>query len=177
MRNATTEEWRPVVGYEYLYEVSSLGRMRRSVNSPAVRNGAPGRLMKPHVDQGYPRTVLSVGGRVVRVLVHRAVAEAFLPKRKAGHVVNHKNGIKRDNRVENLEWLTPSGNTRHAWASGLCRSHRARAKLNEAAVALIRERLAAGEKLAPIASDYGVTQTTISYIRNYKTWLPSTKCA
>lgn len=176
------EEWRDVVGFESLYEVSSTGRIRRSASSRPGKNAPPGRLMEPHLDRGYPRTTLSVGGVILkRILVHRAVAEAFLTRHSGAHVVNHKNGIKSDNRVDNLEWVTPSGNTRHAWRLGLCQpmhgSRSGKAKLNEASVALIRARLAAGERLVPIAADYGVTPTTISYIRNYKTWLHLTKSA
>ena len=103
------EKWRDVVGYEGLYEVSSLGRIKRN-----------GRIKKPHVDHGGYLTVWLSKHSVQKCLkVHRIVAIAFIPNPKNKATVNHINGVKTDNRVENLEWATHSENIIHANKLGL----------------------------------------------------------
>lgn len=118
------EEWRPVVGYEGWYSVSSCGRVRRERSGTRT---LPGRLLKLAPGQrGYLRRVgLTTGShRSLRFhAVHILVAEAFLERRPSPrHGVNHKNGIKTDNRPENLEWATPKQNSEHAARLGLLAS-------------------------------------------------------
>jgi hypothetical protein len=95
------ESWLPIVGYEGKYAVSDFGN---------VRNAKTGRIMKlsPNKD-GYLHTILSNKGRKT-CSVHRLVLETFLPT--DGKEVNHKNHIKTDNRLENLEWCSRSENLR-----------------------------------------------------------------
>jgi hypothetical protein len=111
------EEWRPVVGYERDYEVSSQGRVRRLSGG---QGATAGRLHKltPNAG-GYPHVTLWAGGRSKTHRVHRLVARAFLGEPPEGYAVNHRNGIKVDNRPENLEWVTWDENNRHALATGL----------------------------------------------------------
>ena len=102
-------EWREVEGYEGFYEVSDQGQVRRSgkVN-----------IRKPFIgNSGYPTLSLSKENTQQHHTVHRLVAKAFLPNRS--ETVNHINGDKTDNRVENLEWATYSENARHARSTGL----------------------------------------------------------
>lgn len=68
---------------------------------------------------GYPEVNLYANGKANIVLVHRLIALTFLPNPDGKREVNHKNGIKHDNRVENLEWVTPSENISHAYRTGL----------------------------------------------------------
>lgn len=131
-----SELWLPVPGHEGLYSVSSHGRVRSEPRPiPATgRYGCPRRtvlMMKlkprrakngdPNRGWGqYPVVSLRRGGNARTWFVHRLVAMAFVgPQPAPGYEVNHKNGIKDDNRPENLEWMTPADNIRHAVATGL----------------------------------------------------------
>lgn len=97
------EEWRPVVGYEGRYEVSSLGRIRR------VKIIVPS--MKKH---DYMQVSLVDGDGVRKSLrLHRIVAEAFLPNPEGKPQVNHKDEDPENNRADNLEWATAEENTNY----------------------------------------------------------------
>lgn len=112
------EEWKPVVGYEGLYEVSSEGRVLSLGRFQKVRNNGrmfrkeqimklknrPGGYLGAHLCKNCKHKIHSV---------HRLVAEAFIPNPEGKEQVNHKNGIKTDNRVSNLEWVTKSENALH----------------------------------------------------------------
>ncbi len=110
------EIWKPVADEHGRYEVSSLGRIRSSKS---------GRVRKSFYDNGwgYQRTVLSVGGKVVTVYLHRLVAMAFCDGDKTLEV-NHKDGNKQNNCAENLEWVSRSENMRHAARTGLWKPNR-----------------------------------------------------
>jgi hypothetical protein len=120
------EEWRDVVGYEGLYQVSSVGRVR-TIARVAPRKGEKGDLTinqimrKAYITpKGYVRVMLCSGGKLKNHMVHTLVAEAFIgPAPSRRHIANHKYGIKSDNRASQLEWVTPSENQKHAYATGL----------------------------------------------------------
>lgn len=98
-------EWRSVEGFEGLYEVSNMGD---------IRNLRSGKLQsKNKAGAGYIKADFWDKGRHAQTTVHRVVAAAFLSKNGCKEV-NHKNGIRHDNRVENLEWVTRSANTKHS---------------------------------------------------------------
>jgi hypothetical protein len=105
------------------------------------------------------------------MLVHRAVLSAFAGK-MMDLDVNHKNGVKDDNRLENLEWNTRSQNQSHAANNGLKpigeKSHLS--KLKEKQVIEIRKLLESGIPQSKISAIYGVSQTTISKIKTNKKW-------
>lgn len=105
------EVWKIVDGTEDKYEVSNLGNLRDKNRQ---------RLVKGHITKyGYVYCNLRFNGKRMWVFRHRLVANAFLSKSNPKHEVNHINGIKTDNRVENLEWCDRSYNVQHAYDTGL----------------------------------------------------------
>ena len=113
------EEWRPVKGYEGIYEVSNLGRVRSLDRVSKFKTGRvvpiAGRVMKTGLHyKGYERLMLSDGsGREISKFVHRLVAEAFIPNPDGLPEVNHKDEDKTNNRPENLEWCSHIANSQH----------------------------------------------------------------
>ena len=107
------EEWRPVKEYEGLYEVYNMGRVR-SLHTSQVR------ILKPSMNHsGYTNVWLHKDGTRISKRVHRLVATAFIRNPNNYEVVNHKDGNKKNNTVDNLEWCTRSYNTKHAYHNEL----------------------------------------------------------
>jgi hypothetical protein len=121
------ELWLPIPEYEDSYEVSSYGRVRtlgRIIRVPSKNGGyfnryLNGRIRIPGCTRGYYFIPMSRNGKAKNQSVHRLVAKAFLPNPTGKREVNHKNGNKLDNRVENLQWVTPKENGEHASENGL----------------------------------------------------------
>lgn len=107
------ELWADVVGYEGIYQVSNLGNLR-SLN---FHNQGVPRNIKTNLVAGYPHAILHCNGEKKNVHIHRLVAETFIPNPDNKQYVNHINGDRQDNRVENLEWCTCSENTTHKYAT------------------------------------------------------------
>ena len=167
----TAERWLPVVGYEGWYDISSYGRVRRM---KAYNNTFVGRILKEALDsRGYMFVLLSKKGVIGHFTIQWLVTEAFLGSRTDGKEVNHKDGNKTNNRIENLEYVTKSENALHAFALGLrkppCGEAHGCAKLTEPDVLDIRRRVGKEPQTA-IAVDYGISQTAVSNIATRKRW-------
>lgn len=114
-------EWKDIEGYNGVYQVSSDGKVR-SLDREEVFSGRTrvrkGRILKTKLSKGYEVVHLR-GIRESWPSVHRLVALAFIPNPDNKPTVNHKNGIKSDNTVSNLEWSTHSEQTLHAYEYNL----------------------------------------------------------
>ena len=118
------EEWKPIEGYEDLYEVSNMGEVRALPKSVRLPNGGK-RIHDIHtlipevMEKGYVRVKLCNGGIDQKILIHRLVANAFIPNPHNYPEINHRNGKKDDNHVMNLEWCSASYNRHHAIENGM----------------------------------------------------------
>jgi len=174
-------EMRPVPGYEGHYSVTADGRIwSEPRRAPQLRRGKGsypvlGRWLTTKVGrQGYPTVMLTLYALKKRVYIHRVLAQAFIPIPLGCDrlEVNHINGIKTDNRLENLEWLTPAQNSKHAYTVGLREPTR---KLTDEQVIVIRRRVAAGESQRRVSLDYGISSSNISRLcagKSYMACLP-----
>jgi hypothetical protein len=107
------EEWRNIPGFEGLYQVSNMGRVKSLSRKK-------GRILKPVVhSNGYMRINLYAGKKPQRKYVHRLVAETFLVNPQNKREVNHLDGDKTNNSIFNLEWATPRENGKHSSKTGL----------------------------------------------------------
>lgn len=113
------EIWKDIIGYENEYQISNLGNVY-SFKSNRILKGYT-KKNKPHYEDRhwYITVSLCSNGVEKRFFVHRLVAEHFIPNPDKKEYVNHINGIKDDNRVENLEWVTAQENTQHAYDNKL----------------------------------------------------------
>lgn len=161
-----TEIWRDIAGYEGLYQVSNFGRVRR------LRKATPPYVLELRLDnKGYPRVFLSHDGEVKNKLVHRLVAQTFIPNPDSKPEVNHLNGDKTNNHVENLGWATRAENQQHAYDTGLRGSNgnNPLAKLTDAQVVYIRDN-PDGLLGAELATMFSVDPATISGIQRGKVY-------
>lgn len=111
-----TETWKPVVDYQEIYEVSTLGRVKRVGHGQGTSSG---RILKQSMSPGgYVSYMLYRDGKPKRVLGHRVVALAHIENPDGLPLVRHLNSVKVDNRVENLAWGTHSQNANDAAAAG-----------------------------------------------------------
>lgn len=153
-----------VTDYNGKYLVDEFG----NVYSTRCKNGL--KKLKPQQQCGYLVVDLGLNGVIKRHLVHRLIASAYLENNLNKPQVNHINGIKTDNRLENLEWATRSENQKHSINIGL-RSAKgeknSQSKLNEQSVIEIFK---SNEKVKYLSRKYNVSASTISEIKRSKTW-------
>ena len=159
------EIWKPVVGWEGLYEVSNMGRVR-SLPRATTR----GRILKANIQAlHYPQVVLSRNGKIKTFEVHKLVMNAFVGPRPMGMEACHNNGDWNDCRLANLRWDTRKSNhadkRKHGTHNGGVRHYRA--YFNAEEVARIR---AEPGTVPEIARRYGVSRTCIDKIKNRKSY-------
>lgn len=117
------EYYANIKGYENLYQISNYGTIK-SVDKVVKNNNGyrtiKGRILTPQIDKkGYYRIGLTKNHKQKFYLVHRLVAETFIPNVYNEPIINHKNGNKLDNHISNLEWCTQQYNIQHAYNTGL----------------------------------------------------------
>ena len=175
--NVTTqqEEWRDIPGYEGIYQVSNLGRMKSMDRIDPLGRHRRERLKVPTPSQfGYLLVTVCKNAEAKRCSLHSLVMLAFVGERPHGYDINHINGDKTDNSVANLEYCSTSHNIAHSYANGFQvsikgeRQHNA--KLNEDTVREIRRRHENGEQQKTLAGEYAVSTTVIWNIVHRHTW-------
>jgi len=176
-----TEIWKDAKGYKDLYQVSNMGRVRSldKILKAGIRNNPftlrKGKVLKPQKDvNGYLICCLTKNGAKSK-RIHRLAIEAFIPKVEGKKYCNHKNGIKTDNRADNLEWCTLSENVKHAYKLGLMSMQgekHSQCKLNNKKVRVIKHLKNINPNLtqAAIGKLFEVDQSLICRILSNNQW-------
>lgn len=180
------EIWRDVKGFEGLYQVSNLGRIKSldkftlcgrdfKTNAPSIKK-RKAKISAQWIDKyGYLKCTLQNNGVIKYTTVHRVVAIAFIDNPLSKPTINHKDGNKLNNTVENLEWATNKEQTDHAIAIGIHTQegkYNNGCKLTEEQVLEIKRRalnLKFGDK-AKWAKEFNVNPLTIGNIVRNITW-------
>ncbi|HHP7503350.1 TPA: NUMOD4 domain-containing protein [Staphylococcus aureus] len=178
MNNCIIEKeiWKDIKGYEGYYQISNKGRVK-SLDRFVKNDGSnivrffKGKILKQTLNTyGYPRVSFSRNNINEKFLVHRLVVQAFLSDFNSALEVNHKDGVKTNNTIGNLEMVTTLDNIRHAHHTGLVKKYGK--KLNKDDVLTIRKLYANKPELThqEIADRYGVSDVTVSKILRNKAW-------
>jgi hypothetical protein len=183
-QNKEAERWLPVMEFEGVYSVSNTGKIKSHERVVVRSSGRPypvrERILKPAPDEhGYMRAALSGGEKLRTVKVHREVLKAFIPiDNHKEMTVNHINGIKDDNRLGNLEWMTHRDNILESFKTGqqdnfikgAAANSRESRKFTPLQVANIRLDRIHGMGFRPLARKYGADRKTIKCIIDRKTY-------
>jgi len=176
------EEWRPVVGYEGLYAVSNLGRVknvrppttrptRRADGTPSDIRGGRIRTLSPN-QRGYHTLLLSKDGVTRHHAVHTLVLEAFVGPRPEGYMCNHLDCDGTNNTLSNLSWVTAQENMTYMVSLGrsLIGEKNCNARLTAPAVQDIRRMYGEGMSYEQIAAQAGADRRTIRDVVTRRTW-------
>jgi len=168
-KNVAIETWKDIGGYEGVYCVSNLGRVKRITSGRILVNLTSN-------SHGYPSVFLYKDGVRQHKLIHILVLETFVGKCPDGLECCHNNGDRTDARLENLRWDTRSANTHDAishrtYMGSGCGSTNKNAKLHETDVVIIKRLLWEGHLTQKaIGALFGVSSTIINYINCGKRW-------
>lgn len=174
-----TEIWK-TIPFNENYEVSNLGKVRSKDHYFIGKNGKQilkiGRVLKTDISKkGYIRVTITKNTKRFNTGLHRLIAICFIPNPLNKPQVNHINGIKTDNRIENLEWCTNKENQIHAVKNNLCNpnycENHHNAKLTNKDVLKVRELHKIGFTNSELAKDYGVSKPAMSKILRNKTYI------
>jgi len=181
-RISMQEEWKPVVGYEGLYEVSNLGVVKSLAKTKislrkgvSVKSKVKEKLLKPDTQKKMPyqQVTLCKDKKYTATKIHRIVAKAFLPNMGNKPCVNHINNNPLDNRVGNLEWVSHKENSNHSVEQGRhCHGGAVNTtKLKEEEVfAIFSEYSKGGSSSRKLAKKYNLSKSTVLAILNGNSW-------
>lgn len=174
---STEIEWKDIPGYEGLYQVSDGGEVKSLQRVVIRKNGRRMPVTESMVSQiidssGYRSICLHRSGKRSTARIHKLVAIVFIGDCQAKAEVNHKNGIKTDNRLSNLEYCTRSENVQHAYDTHLTPKGEEHycAKLNWDKVRQIRSMRTTGLSYSELARLFNVSPGSILCIVKIKTW-------
>lgn len=178
---ANKEIWKPIKGFEGYYEISNMGRVKSLERMVPYRilglyRKQEGQILSAASDgYGYLFVILNKNRTKKTGKIAILVAEAFVSGKKEGLQVNHKNGVKTDNRSENLEWVTPRENTLHAievLGKRRDKENHWKHKITIAQVEEMRELYKTGLfSQTELAKRYGIHRGQLSKICNHKSWI------
>ena len=154
------EIWKPIPGYEGVYEISSMGRIKRVL---ATRGGTPGRILANAPSHGYLSIRLSKNDVQKTFFIHQLVLLAFIGPSDLN--CNHKNGDRKDNRIENLEYATQKANRLHSLYT-----LKETRTINASIARQIRDSAALGESRASIRRRLGLPKYILEDVLCGRTW-------
>jgi len=153
--------------------VSTYTRIRNGIPQTFTASFTGKKLAQIKTKTGYFEVAAQKNGKRIKHLVHRLIGMAFVPGFKEELTINHINGTKTDNRVENLEWISLADNTRHQWKTGLVNlrgENQPNHKLTSKQVVYIRRLLRQGISANALAVIANVSSSTINLIKNNVRW-------
>jgi len=176
------EQWKDIKNFEGHYQVSDMGRIksleREIIKKDKKKSKVKETILKGSKDtKGYIQVELKKDGKRNIKMIHRLVAEAFLEKPKGKDQINHKDGNKENNKLDNLEWCTCQENIKHAWENKLNKARYGEEhpnhKLNKEQVQYIKKNYIPRDKeygARALARKFNVTLGPITKIISGKGW-------